>query len=179
VSTGVEGIFHVGITVSHMERSLRFYRDALGLEVESDAVIDHPYVFALTAVPAEEIRVAFLRVPRSGSGNDGSTRVELLEYRGIERHTVEGRPCDPGRSHICLQVGDVDEVHRRLTVAGYRGRSKAPVEYGAGPRKGARAIYAVDPDGYNVELYQPPGDVSASATPRELGDSGAHVRPSP
>ena len=148
----VGGVFHAGVTVGDMERSLHFYRDVLGLEVESDALIDHPYVFDLTAVPATEVRVVFLRVP----GSESATRIELLEYRGLERHSASARPCDPGHGHLCLLVTDVAEMHGRLLAAGYRARSEAPVEYAAGPRKGARAIYAIDPDGYHVELFERP-----------------------
>jgi lactoylglutathione lyase len=148
----VGGVFHAGVTVGDMERSLGFYRDVLGLEVESDVLIDHPYVFELTAVPATEVRVVFLCVP----GSESATRIELLEYRGLERHPASARPCDPGHGHLCLSVADVAEMHARLLAAGYRARSEAPVTYAAGPRKGAKAVYATDPDGYHVELFERP-----------------------
>ncbi len=154
-----DAVLHAGITVSDMERSLGFYRDVLGLEVESDAVIDHPYVFHLTATPATAVRVVFLRAPRS----DDAVRIELLEYRGLERHSASARPCDPSHGHVCLLVHDVSEMHKLLVARGYRARSDGPIEYEAGPRKGAKAVYAVDPDGYHVELFErPPDPVGAS-----------------
>ena len=131
----VGGVFHAGVTVGDMERSLHFYRDVLGLEVESDALIDHPYVFDLTAVPATEVRVVFLRVPRSES----TTRIELLEYRGLERHSASARPCDPGHGHLCLlgerRRGDARAAGRRRiprTVRGAGGVRRRPPEGGPG-----------------------------------------------
>jgi catechol 2,3-dioxygenase-like lactoylglutathione lyase family enzyme len=38
----ITGFFHGGIAVSDMERSLAFYRDALGLEVFFDVTLDAP-----------------------------------------------------------------------------------------------------------------------------------------
>lgn len=150
----VQGVFHAGITVSDMDRSLRFYSDVLGLEVESDAVIDLPYLFRLTSVQAKEVRVVFLRIP----GSDGQSRIELLEYRGLERHPASARPCDPGHGHVCLVVEDVAAVHRLLVASGYKARSEAPVEFTGGPRAGAKALYSIDPDGYHIELFERPPD---------------------
>ena len=36
----ITGFFHGGVPVRDMDRSLRFYRDGLGLEIEFDRMLD-------------------------------------------------------------------------------------------------------------------------------------------
>ncbi len=145
----VTGFFHAGITVTDMERSLPFYRDALGLEIEFDRFLDGDYLRDVLALRFDGIRAVYFRLPGGGF-------VELLEYKGIERSPASGRPCDPGAGHVCLYVDDIDVVTRRAFAHGYSARTAAPVAITSGPNAGARSIYLVDPDGYNVELFQRP-----------------------
>jgi lactoylglutathione lyase len=145
----ITGFFHGGITVSEMDASLAFYRDGLGLEVHFDRIADAPYLREVLALEQTEMRVVYLRIPNTAAF------VELLEYRGLERHPASARPCDPGSGHLCLYVDDVDAMHARLIDGGFGSRSKGPVAITAGPNQGARSVYAVDPDGYLVELFQP------------------------
>lgn len=144
----ITGFFHGGITVAEMERSLRFYRDGLGLEVEWDRVLDAPYLQEILDMTFESIRVVYLRLPGGGF-------VELLEHRGIERLPAASRPCDYGAGHICLFVDDLAALAERLFGLGYKARSAGVVDITAGPNAGARAIYVLDPDGYAIELLQP------------------------
>lgn len=146
----VSGFFHAGVSVSDMDRSLTFYRDALGFELESDFLVEDPYIFRIIALQGRAIRVVFLKIPNS------DVRLELLEYQGLERHPGSARPCDPGTGHFCLYVNDVAAMHRKLEAAGFTTRSSAPVEVKQGPRTGAKVIYAIDPDGYHVELFEKP-----------------------
>ena len=145
----ITGFFHGGITVGEMDRSLAFYRDGLGLEVHFDRIADADYLREVLALEQSAIRVVYLRIPGT------QAFVELLEYRGIERHAASSRPCDPGAGHLCLYVDDVEAMHARLTSLGFASRSRGTVAITAGPNEGARSVYAVDPDGYLVELFQP------------------------
>jgi catechol 2,3-dioxygenase-like lactoylglutathione lyase family enzyme len=101
-------------------------------------------------VPSTEVRIVYLKVP--------GTRVplELLEHRGIERVPARTRPCDPGSVHVGLQVRDIQALHAHLTSLGYMSRSGHPVEITAGPFAGARTCFFPDPDGFLVELQEPP-----------------------
>ena len=148
----ITGFFHGGITVSDMDRALLFYRDGLGLELQWDRRIDAPYVKTVIGLDFDHIRVVYLRIPGGGF-------VELLQYAGIERRSAESRLCDYGSGHLCLYVDDVAAMHARLTGRGYRARSQAVVDITAGPNKGARSVYVLDPDGYAVELFQPAAGV--------------------
>jgi catechol 2,3-dioxygenase-like lactoylglutathione lyase family enzyme len=145
----VTGFFHGGITVREMDRSLAFYRDGLGLELEFDRMLDAPYLKDVLALEFHAIRTVYLRIPGGGF-------VELLEYQGIERMPAASRPCDPGGGHLCLYVDDVAAVWQRLVSLGFPARSADIVDITAGPNTGARSCYVPDPDGYPVELFQRP-----------------------
>ena len=143
----VTGFFHGGITVDEMDRSLTFYRDGLGLEIEFDRMLDAPYLKEVLGLSFDAIRAVYLKIPGGGF-------VELLEYRGIERLPAASRPCDPGAGHLCLFVDDVEAVHDRLAGLGFDARSASVVDITAGPNAGARSAYIADPDGYYIELFQ-------------------------
>jgi catechol 2,3-dioxygenase-like lactoylglutathione lyase family enzyme len=143
----VTGFFHGGITVDDMDRSLIFYRDGLGLEIEFDRMLDAPYLKEVLGMSFDAIRAVYLKIPGGGF-------VELLEYRGIERLPAASRPCDPGAGHLCLFVDDVEAIHDRLAGLGFHARSASVVDITAGPNAGARSAYIADPDGYYIELFQ-------------------------
>ncbi len=147
---GVVGFFHAGVTVSDMDASLRFYRDALGLELLSSGVTGGPHAERIWNIGVGPVRVAFLAVPGS------TAQIELFEFQEIERHSASARPCDYGAGHFCLYVEEIDVLHRRLSEMGFASRSQEPVEILRGPHAGAKALYAIDPDGYHVELYERP-----------------------
>lgn len=147
--THITGFFHGGITVKDMETSLKFYRDGLGLEVEFDVINSADYLRTVVAVPFSEMRIVYLRIPNSGF-------VELLEYRGLERHSASSRPCDYGAGHLCFYVDDIDALVSRMHSLGYSSRSATAIDIVAGPNIGAKVVYLVDPDGYFVELFQKP-----------------------
>lgn len=147
--THITGFFHGGITVKDMEASLKFYRDGLQLEVEFDVINSADYLRTVVAMPFSEIRIVYLRIPNSGF-------VELLEYRGVERHSASARPADFGGGHLCLYVDDIEAISIRMQSLGYSSRSDKPVDIVAGPNIGAKVIYMIDPDGYFIELFQKP-----------------------
>lgn len=147
--THITGFFHGGITVKDMETSLKFYRDGLQLEIEFDVINSADYLRTVVALPFSEMRIVYLRIPNSGF-------VELLEYRGLERHSASARPCDFGGGHLCLYVDDVDAIVARMHSLGYASRSPGAVDIVAGPNIGAKVVYLIDPDGYFVELFQKP-----------------------
>jgi lactoylglutathione lyase len=147
--THITGFFHGGITVKNMDKSLEFYRDGLQLEVEFDVLNDTDYLRKVLALPFTEIRIVYLKIPNSGF-------IELLEYRGLERHPAASRPSDYGAGHLCLYVDDIHALVKRMHNLGFASRSEAAVDIVSGPNIGAKVVYLIDPDGYYVELFQKP-----------------------
>ena len=92
----VSGLHHVSVLVADTERALRFYRDLLGLEVDSER-------------PDLGYPGAWLKI--------GSQQLHLLELPNPD--AVQGRPTHGGRDrHTALVVSDIAEAHRRLKAAG-------------------------------------------------------------
>ena len=93
---------HIGIAVANAEEALRFYRDALGLEIE-----------APEEVPSQRVRAHFIQV--------GETAIELLEATAddspIAKYVAKR---GPGVHHITLRVDDIGEALARLKARGVR-----------------------------------------------------------
>ena len=140
---------HVGVTVADLERAVRFYAEGLGLEVSVRQTSAADYL-ALTGYPGVEIATAFVQSPGDG------VRIELQEYRRVGDHgSREPGTAPVGSSHICFRVDDVVSTLTRAEAAGGR-RVTDPVQIDSGINDGGAAVYLRDPDGYTIELFQPP-----------------------
>jgi lactoylglutathione lyase len=147
----IAGPRHAGITVFALDRSLEFYCDLLGLELLWRRLYEEPEIMRIVGVPeATGLEIAMLRVPGS------ELEVELIEYRGCERHSGSSRPCDFGTGHFCVFVTGIEALYAELAARGVRFRSEGPVEMTAGANAGGKSLYALDPDGYVFELHERP-----------------------
>jgi lactoylglutathione lyase len=147
---------HHGFTVIQIERSLAFYRDLLGLElVRVSERRNLPSYDKILGYEDVALTVALLRHPVD------EFLLELFEY-----HNPQGqqRPLDNtfvGAAHVAFEVDDIDSLYARLTAAGY-GAINPPVDVERNGAIVARVMYALDPDGISVELFQEFGDLVAS-----------------
>ena len=149
----VRGVFHTGLTVSDLDRSIAFYRDALGLELVTQWESSQAYLRTVVGFPDAELRIALLRVPGVDGGVSGH-HLELLEYRQPRGTRGDPRTCNPGNAHIAFHVADLDTHYRELSARGVRFKS-SPVEITHGRNAGAKAVYLWDPDDITLELVQP------------------------
>ena len=89
-------ILHSSLLVQDTDRSITFYRDALGLEVDYSR-------------PDLGFPGAWLNV--------GDQQIHLLELPNPD--SAEGRPEHGGRDrHTAMQVTDIDKLQSRLEAAG-------------------------------------------------------------
>ncbi len=123
----IDGLSHAGITVSDLERSLAFYRDGLGLEVYIDRIADHDYLREVTAVPSDNVRIVYVRIPGSG-----------CRWSCSSIAASSGCPCDRARATraMCMS-GCRSRISTRSTPGwrrtGSSRRSGHPVDITAGP----------------------------------------------
>ncbi|CAG7910264.1 hypothetical protein BRARA_J01129 [Brassica rapa] len=122
---GVVGVHHVGLLCENLERSLEFYQNILGLEINEARPHDKlPY------------RGAWLWV--------GSEMIHLMELPNPDPLT--GRPEHGGRDrHACIAIRDVSNLKEILDKAG--------IEYTMS-RSGRPAIFTRDPDANALEFTQ-------------------------
>ncbi|NKB70337.1 MAG: hypothetical protein GKR89_24975 [Candidatus Latescibacteria bacterium] len=146
---------HHGFTVADLERSVAFYRDLLGLEVvrvsqrrdlpSYDRILGHDNI---------HLKVAILRHPV------GEFLLELIEYLNP---SGQQRPLDNpfvGASHLAFEVEEVEVLYQSLQAAGFD-TINPPTDVERHGKVVARAMYALDPDGISIELFEEFADVVA------------------
>src|SRR5687767_283010 len=154
MSMAVAEIFHTGITVSNLERSIAFYRDVLGLELVSQWESAQPYLRKVVGYPDAELRIALLRLPGGVQEGRSGHHIELLEYRVPRGVRGDANTFNPGNAHVAFMVTDLDAVYAEMKAKGVRFKSE-PVAITHGRNAGAKGVYFFDPDDVTLELVQP------------------------
>lgn len=143
-----KGMHHTGITVSNLERSIRFYHEVLGLEFANEPtfVFSGPALERGVGVPGGSLRQASFWV--------GESQMELLEYKTppSPNHTVPPNNA-LGAAHAAFLVDDVYAKKAGLEVKGVAFFSDVNV-VDEGPLAGWRWVYFADPDGVSLELVE-------------------------
>ncbi len=145
----IVGHHHTGIQVTDLDASLEFYSDLLGLELVLRWNRQAPYIEEFSGYPGVDMHGAILRLPNSDS------ILEILEYRNVERQAIDPATANPGTAHLAFRVDDCDSLYETLTSMGV-GSVSRPVTPTIGPNKGGRTVMMLDPDGFRIELMQPP-----------------------
>jgi catechol 2,3-dioxygenase-like lactoylglutathione lyase family enzyme len=143
---------HVGICVTDLERSLRFYRDLLGFTYRSELRVQGEPSDTLLRLRDVDLHAVYLE-------RDG-TRIELLHY-GSPSTVGDGAPRAMnarGLTHLSLRVDSVADTVAALRAAGARVLDETLIDI---PDFGAAAVFVADPDGTLIELVQSPGDLEA------------------
>jgi methylmalonyl-CoA/ethylmalonyl-CoA epimerase len=130
----IKSIHHVAVVVDDMEKSLNFWRNALGMELHE-----------LRDVPAERSQVAFLPV----AGAEVELVMPTSDDSGIAKYLAKR---GPGLHHICLEVDDIDGMMSQLKSRAIRLINEEP-RAGADGRKYA-FVHPESTGGVLVELYQ-------------------------
>jgi glyoxylase I family protein len=140
----IHGIHHTSISTQDLERSLAFYRDLLGFDVVMDYrwPVGTHNMDVTTKLDGSSGRAVMLRA--------NNAMLELMEYAtpAAPAGDPTRRLCEPGITHLCLEVDDIDAEFTRLSRAGMHFHH-APVQ-----NDGAKATYGRDPDGNAVELIE-------------------------
>jgi catechol 2,3-dioxygenase-like lactoylglutathione lyase family enzyme len=147
---------HVGLCVSDLARSLRFYRDLLGFHYEHELEVAGEPSDTLLRLRGVELRAVYLT-------RDG-LRLELLHFTSPPGPPPRTRPMnEPGLTHLSFQVADLDETVAALHAAGQRVLDETVIRI---PGRGSVACMIADPDGQLIELVQAP---DAPAPPPPVG----------
>jgi len=140
-------ISHIGICVRDMEKSLAFYRDALGMKVLGDRPTDpteggRPHNYKHRRQTRRWVSLSY--------GEGSSPTLTLTSHPG-ER--PDGRPIlldQVGITHFSFAVRDAKALAEELVARGVE--LAGPLEAFTNPRGEIRSIYVRDPDGILVQF---------------------------
>ncbi len=123
-------IMHTMLRVGDLQRSVKFYTDALGMKL-----------LRTTERPEQKYSLAFV-------GYDSEERSAVLEL--TYNHGVERYELGSAFGHVAIAVSDV----RKACEAAKRNGGKVTRE--PGPVKGGTTVIAFveDPDGYKIEFIE-------------------------
>ena len=139
----IKDVRHVGIVVSDMEKSLKFYRDLLGLKIKSLVNEEGEFLDNMLAHKNVKNKVAKLVTEQ------GNALVELIDSRSY------GNKKDRdfftiGASHFAFTVDDLEKTYDYLVKNG--------VKFTAPPQQTpdgfAKVTFCEDHDGTPIELVQ-------------------------
>jgi catechol 2,3-dioxygenase-like lactoylglutathione lyase family enzyme len=141
----VSSFNHTGLVVDDLEAMVRFYCDDLGLKelrrIESVAPPEGNH----TGIPGSRRTLVFV-------GFEDGHRIELVKYH--EPASPNGHLEIPqlGASHICFNVGDLQQTYEALSTKGIRFVTEPKFTERHGRRSGI--VYAQDPEGNWLEFIQ-------------------------
>ena len=139
------GLYHVGLTVSNLDRSLDWYKRVLGLEAEFVASGSGPELSRAVGVPDTLLRFAMIPL--------GNAYLELLEYTQPKGRPFDRTNGDIGSAHVCFDVPEMQSAYTELTRRGAQFLSD-PFPILGGPLDGCSFAYFRDPDGLCLEILQ-------------------------
>jgi catechol 2,3-dioxygenase-like lactoylglutathione lyase family enzyme len=135
---------HIGICVTDLERSLRFWCDGLGFETTMVPPVGNEWSDALEIGGDVAFTAHFI-------AKDGF-QFELLYYDHPAPHgTPSAQRNQVGFTHLAVDVDDLDAVADRLVQLGGTaiGSSRTKFTSAAGT---VELMFVADPDGVRVEL---------------------------
>lgn len=145
-------IYHVGLTVTDMDRSIKFYRDVLGLHFQGEILMQGKETDLMFQKTNCKARVAYL----NGTADIHMPPVELIQFVGTDVAQGSSDLFKTSISELCFYTDNADKVYKHLLEHHVECLS-APQEFdfsadGFGKSK---AFYFKDPDGIILEMMQP------------------------
>lgn len=148
----VERIYHVGLTVSDLDRSIAFYRDILGLEFQGEIFMAGEETDRLFRMKDTKARVAYL----NGSKAIEAPPIELIQFVDNKVKKVKGNLFTTSISEVCFYTDDIERVYNSLIENHVECLSEPQYfDFRANELGESRAFYFRDPDGIVLEMMQP------------------------
>ena len=136
-------IYHVGLTVSDLDRSIVFYRDILDLEFQGEIFMEGEETDKMFRRANCKARVAYL----NGSKAIESLPVELIQFVDSKIHKEQSDLFTTSISEVCFYTDDIDSVYKHLVDNNVECLSEPQYfDFRADGFGESRAFYFRDPD---------------------------------
>ena len=140
---------HIAVTVSDLERSLKFYRDTLGLKEIERHHLEGETISKMAAKEGVVLDVVRLAAPETPK-----VLLDLQQYTSPKGKQADAKLGDIAHSHFCFGVPDVWGAYRELSAQGVTFVSE-PVTFEL--ESGTlHVVWMYDPDGFLIELVTSP-----------------------
>ena len=106
-------IYHVGLTVSDLDRSIAFYRDILGLKFQGEIFMEGEETDKMFRKENCKARVAYL----NGSKVLEAPPIELIQFVDSKIHKEQSDLFTTSISEVCFYTDDIDFVYKTLTAS--------------------------------------------------------------
>ncbi len=144
-------LFHIGVAVSDLDKTVHFLEDIFGFTTASRRVIEHAYVGQLIGVPKVRAEIAMLEI---GDGN----LLELIHWVGVTGPSLPKKELNLssiGIHHVCVYVDNAEEWYIKLSnLSEVELISAEPVVVPIGPNKGCKVFFALVLDEIYFEMFQ-------------------------
>ncbi len=137
-------IRHVGLVVADLEKSLKFWCDAMGFVVSRQMEESGPHTGAMMGL--KDVRVTTVKL----AAPDGNLLELLCFHSHPDKPRWAGTPYSTGFTHIALTVMNLDAMMHRLVRFGV----SIPAEPQLSPDGQVKVIYATGPEGVLLELVE-------------------------
>ena len=142
----IKDIRHTGIVVKDIEKSLRFYRDFLGLKVFSEDKEKGSFIEKLVGIDDVELKWVKLKTP------DGNL-VELIEYISHPYNITslnDSSANKTGCPHLAFTVDDIEKFYDAYKSMGYRSINPPALSLNGK----VKVMYCFDPDEVILEFVE-------------------------
>ena len=147
----INEVVHIGLTVSDMDQSIKFYRDVLGLKFLGELVMEGPETDELFNLKDAKARVAYL----NGSEHIMAPSIELIQFINGNTEKEQMSLFRTCISEICFKTDDIETVYKHLINNGVQCLSKPQnFDFTKDGFSKSKAIYFKDPDGIILELME-------------------------
>jgi len=134
---------HAGIVVTDIERSINFYREYFGFEIQKDMVETGPYIDNYCSMKDVKIRTVKM-------ASENESMIELLYFMSHPQKKNNSQINDIGCSHIALTIKNLDDLYNVMKSAGITFNCAPQFS----PDGRAKVTFCKDPDGTFIELVE-------------------------
>lgn len=139
---------HMAVTVSDMDRSLKFYCDLLGLKRESEHDLAGDLISKMAGKDEVRMKVVRLICPQTPG-----VQIDLQQYLEPKGKVSDSKLGDVANSHFCVEVDDIKAAYEKLKAQGVAFVSE-PVVFDLEHEGKIGCVFFLDPDGYVLELTE-------------------------